>query len=88
MKSHRGYINLYESGYYHRKGKPGTLDVYAADVYATAQQAMQMAEPGRGYIGTVPLVWLDSKDRVANPPDSQPIPLRETRKDFKDHHSW
>lgn len=87
MIAHRGYINLYESGYYHRKGKPGTLDVYAADVYGTREEAEKKAEPDRGYIGTISIVWLDKVTREANPVDSQPLPLRETRNNFKEAHA-
>lgn len=87
MHAHRGYINLYESGYYHRKGKPGTLDVYAADVYGSYRDALEHAEKTRGYIGTIPIVWLDHSERPANAGDSQPIPLRETRNQFKESHA-
>lgn len=37
----KGYMNIYRSGYYHRKGKPKAFDRHAGDIYPTVAAALE-----------------------------------------------
>lgn len=79
-----GYVNLYHAGYYHRRGKPGGLDLHAGDIYTTEAEAKASAVPEAGYVCTG-VVTYDDKDcnmRV-NPADSVPVPISVTRKQIE-----
>jgi hypothetical protein len=77
-----GYMNLYRSGFYHRKGKAGACDAHGGDVYLDYADAVAQAEPDRGYFATIPIQW-DAEDPIArNPDDSVPIPISVSRKEF------
>ncbi len=79
------YMNIYRSGWFHREGKPNTLDRHAGDLYDSREQAMADIDPPSHYIATVPVQWTDPDDGVAaNPADSVPIPLSVSRKRFRE----
>lgn len=62
-----GWINVYESGYYHRAGKPGAFDRHAGDIYADKDVAMREVDPVELYIDTVPVFWTEQHSIEANP---------------------
>lgn len=76
------YMNIYKSGWFHRAGKPLTLDRHAGDLYDSYAQAIADIEPASHYIATVPVVYEDVEDIKANPADSVPIPLNVSRRLF------
>lgn len=87
MKIMQGAINIYKSGHYHRKGKPGQYDRHPGDIYPTMEAALGDIDPlavdkdGNSlYVATTPVQWLEPDDTLeCNPPDCVPIPLSETR---------
>lgn len=81
MKTQRLYVNVYRSGHYHRQGKPGHCNIHAGDLFTSEDLALENAEPGNGYIATVPLDMPipDDVTILANPQGSIPSPLRQTR---------
>jgi hypothetical protein len=78
-----GYMNVYRSGYFHRKGKPNTLDRHAGDFYETYEQATKEINPHSAYIATVEFWWDDPEDIEANPSNSIAVPLSVSRKEFE-----
>lgn len=76
-----GYMNIYRSGYYHRKGKPNAFDRHAGDVYPTAELAVKDIHPKSHYIGTIPITWQEETMPHVNPPESEPVSLKFTRKE-------
>lgn len=80
------YINLYKQGHYHRAGKPGTLSFHPGDAYSTLTAAQNDIDRDAPFIGTVPVIvsqrMLDEHalSLTPYPADSQPRPLRETRR--------
>lgn len=88
MKPMTGFINIYKSGWFHRKGKPNMLDRHPGDIYLTMEAAKQDIDPAAAalYVGTVPIMWIEPDDALAvNPADSHPIPLRETRRQLGEY---
>lgn len=75
-----GYINVYRSGYFHRRGKPGVCDRHGGDVYLSREQALADVNPRTHYVDTVPVTWEEQDPPDANPADSQPISLALTRR--------
>jgi hypothetical protein len=77
------FMNIYASGHYHRKGKPGVTDYHGGDLYATEAQARYDAEPEKGYVFTVklyiPAAAAKALNIRANGPESVPVPLSLTR---------
>lgn len=87
------FINLYRSGWFHRKGKPNTYDAHPGDLYPTAQLAMQDIDPKARdlYIGTFPVlingsiygsVLRSDYDVHLNDADSVPVPLSVSRSEI------
>ena len=77
------WMNVYKSGWFHREGKPLTLDRHAGDFYETREQAIKDIEPASHYIATVPFIYDEpDEDLRANPADSVPTPLSVSRKRF------
>lgn len=88
MKPMTGFINIYKSGWFHRKGKPNMLDRHPGDIYLTMEAAKLDIDPAAAslYVGTVPIMWIEPDDALAvNPADSHPIPLRETRRQLGEY---
>lgn len=73
------WMNVYRSGWFHRAGKPSTIDRHAGDFYETREQAMADIDPPSHYITTVPFTYVDPEDVHANAADSTPVPLAVTR---------
>lgn len=88
MKPMTGFINIYKSGWFHRKGKPNMLDRHPGDIYLTMEAAQQDIDPAAAalYVGTVPIMWIEPEDALAlNAPDSHPVPLRESRRQLGEY---
>lgn len=83
----RLWVNLYRQGWYHRAGKPGTMNIHPGDMYATFDKAIADIDPDAPYVGTVPVdvldgVWAEDAPAFAEyPADSVPRPIRETRRE-------
>ena len=83
MKPMTGFINIYKSGHYHRQGKPGAYDRHPGDIYPTYEAAVGDIDQAAVhlYVGTAPVTWIETDDGLTvNPPDSEPVPIRQTRK--------
>lgn len=80
MTKRTSWMNIYKSGYFHRKGKPDTLDVHAGDFYDSYEQAIKEIDPPSHYVATVPFEWEDVEGITVNPSDSVALPLSATRK--------
>lgn len=80
MPTIHGFLNVYRSGYFHRTNKPHTCNRHAGDFYLSKDAAIADIDPQSHYITTVPISWEDPEALICNPPDSQPIPLSQTRK--------
>lgn len=76
-----GFVNIYRSGWFHRKGKPNTLDRHTGDIYDSLEQAIKEINPASHYIATVGISWVDEENVQPNPPDSVPVPISETRRE-------
>lgn len=76
------WMNIYAQGYYHRTGKPNTLNAHPGDLYPTREAALADIDPDAPYIATVSFVWDAPEDIQAYPEDSTPVPLSVTRKQF------
>lgn len=74
-----GFVNIYRSGWFHRMGKPLTLDRHTGDIYDTLEQAMQEIDPPSHYIATIGISWVDVEDVQPNPADSVPVGLAISR---------
>lgn len=75
------YMNLYKSGWFHRCGKPLTLDRHAGDCYTSRAQALADIDPPSHYITTVAVLYRDPDNTLrCNGADSQPVPIAVTRK--------
>lgn len=78
----KSWMNIYCQGYYHRTGKPQTLNCHPGDLYDTEDEARADIDPAAPYIGTVGFEW-DAPDNIEVYPDgSAPVPLSVTRKAF------
>lgn len=74
------WVNLYRSGWFHRIGKPGTMNMHAGDCYPTWEDAVKAAEPTSHYITTVAItVTADHELFWVNGQDSKPVPLSVSR---------
>jgi hypothetical protein len=76
------WMNVYRSGWFHRKGKPGTVDRHAGDFYESREAAVRDIEPASHYIATVPFMYVDPEDVRENAMDSAPESLSVSRKKF------
>lgn len=75
------FLNLYRSGWFHRAGKPNTLNRHAGDCYTTRKQALADIEPITHYIATVAVLYRDPEGLLkCNDGNSKPVPLHVTRK--------
>lgn len=75
-----GYMNLYHSGFYHRRNKPdGNVNVHGGDLYLSQADAVDAIEPQAGYITTVVVQYESSVDLVPNGRDLVATPIRESR---------
>jgi hypothetical protein len=77
-----GFMNIYRSGYFHREGKPDTMNRHAGDIYDSREQAVKDINPPSHYIATVPVQWDDPEDVVPNSPDSVPVSLSVSRRKY------
>lgn len=75
------YINLYKQGFYHRAGKPGTMEVHPGDMYASREAAIADINHDAPYVGTF-IVLLGANEFGTYPEHSEPVSLRESRKWF------
>lgn len=76
------YINLYRSGYFHRKGKPHTLNMHGGDCYATEADAKRAIFPQSHYVATVPImVAADVELFEPNSVNSIPQPIQHNNVD-------
>jgi len=76
-----GYLNIYRSGFFHRSGKPNTCDRHGGDFYLNEAAAKGDIEPISHYITTVRVLWEENEMIEANPCNSVPRSLRETRRE-------
>jgi hypothetical protein len=76
------YMNIYEQGYYHRTGKPGTLNAHPGDLYDSYAAAKADVDPDAPYIATVGFEWDAPANIAVYGPDSVPVSLGITRKAF------
>lgn len=81
----QSWMNVYRSGFFHREGKPNTLDRHAGDLYDSEAEALRQIFPKSHYIATVPVEWDDPEDIKPNPPSSIPVPLSVSRRKFAEH---
>lgn len=76
------FLNVYQSGYYHRRGKPNQYNCHPGDLYPTYDGAVADVDPNAAhlYLGTfevnIPAALLGD----CNPPDSVPTPLSVSRR--------
>lgn len=82
MAKRISWMNIYRSGFFHREGKPLTLDVHSGDFYDTEELAKAAIDPPSHYRGTVSFEWDDVENIQTNPADSVPTPLGVSRKRF------
>lgn len=75
----QGYMNIYRSGFYHRKGKANAYDRHAGDIYPSWEAAVDDIDPISHYIDTVIVSWHEAAQPVINGPDSKPVSLKLTR---------
>lgn len=76
------YMNLYQAGWFHRKGKPGTVDVHPGDFYVDRAKAVAEIDRPELCCGTVAFDYTvpAGHELVVNPEDSVAIPLSVTRR--------
>lgn len=75
------FINLYRSGWFHRVGKPNTLDRHAGDCYTSRALALADIEPRSHYVATVAVLYRDPDGKLkCNRADSKPVPLSVSRR--------
>ncbi len=79
MATNHGWMNVYRSGWFHREGKPDTLNRHAGDLYTDYDHAIRDIDPVSHYIATVPVQWDEPTVQVENAPDSVPVPLSVSR---------
>lgn len=65
-----GYMNLYHSGFYHRRGKPGDINVHGGDVYLTRYEALAAVEVEAGYIATIVVQYVADAYPMSNAANS------------------
>lgn len=78
-----GWCNLYQQGWYHRAGKPGTMTLHPGDLYPTREDALADIDHDAPYVGTAFVQWEhpEHKPPVQVFPDvSTPVPLAISRK--------
>lgn len=77
------WMNVYRSGWFHREGKPDTLDCHAGDFYETREAAEAAIDPPHHYVATVSFELTAAPALLrANAADSTPVPLSESRRRF------
>lgn len=82
MPMNTGFMNIYRSGHFHRKGKPGMFDRHGGDLYPTREAALADIDRSlsAGYVATTDaIVWYEAVQQQANPPSSVPVPMSQTR---------
>lgn len=74
MVKHRGFVNIYRSGMFHREGKPTAYNRHPGDIYPTQDEALQDIDPRAAhlYVCTVPIAWAEPMKVQPNPRDSVP----------------
>ncbi len=80
-----GYMNIYQSGHFHRAGKPNMYDRHPGDIYPSYEAAVADVDPPNLYLCTVKVTWYEDIKPVPNGADSKPIPLSVSRRMLKDH---
>jgi hypothetical protein len=78
----RLYMNLYKAGWFHRLGKPGTVDLHPGDFYLSAEKAQADVDRPELYVGTVGFDFIvpEGMMLVENAADSEPVPLSVSRR--------
>lgn len=75
-----GFMNLYHSGFYHRRDKPdGNVNVHGGDMYLTRAEAVNAIEPRAGYITTIKFEANLPMQVQPNGSDLTAMPIRESR---------
>jgi hypothetical protein len=76
------YMNLYKAGWFHRKGKPGTVDIHPGDFYPNRGKAVAEIDRPELYLGTIPFEYEVPEDSllVVNDENSVAIPLSVSRR--------
>ncbi len=82
MTKRTSWMNIYRSGYFHREGKPLTLDCHAGDFYDSEERAKAEIDPPSHYIATVSFEWDDVDGITENPADSVPVSIGVSRKRY------
>ncbi len=82
MTIRTSWMNIYKSGFFHREGKPLTLDCHSGDFYDTKDQALAVIDPPSHYLATVSFEWDDVDNIQTNPADSVPVALSVSRKRY------
>lgn len=55
----RGWINIYRSGFWHPRGKPGAVDLHGGDVYMSRADALKAIAPMSHYVDTIAVDFRD-----------------------------
>lgn len=79
-----GFVNIYKSGVFHRRGKPRAYDRHPGDIYPTQKAAEADIDWDAGYVATAPIQWYEDKAVDPNPESSEPIPLAVTRRPYNE----
>jgi len=83
MAKRTSYMNIYAQGFYHRCGKPSTLNAHPWDLYDTWDEALADIDKDAPYITTVGFEWDAPEGIQAYPEGSIPVGLSVTRKKFQ-----
>lgn len=76
----QAWMNLYAQGWYHRAGKPGTLNLHPGDLYPSEEAARADIDTEAPYLGTVAVTLPDNVVGVDSyGPESKPIALSHSR---------
>ena len=79
----KAWMNMYAQGYYHRVGKPGTLNLHPGDLYETEEEALADVDKNAPYLCTVSVGLPHGLIGVFSyPEDSVPTDLEFTKQAF------
>lgn len=80
------FLNVYQSGYYHRLNKPHQYNCHPGDLYPSYEAALNDVDPAAAhlYLGTFEVNIPASLLGDCNGPDSVPVPLSTSRRLLRD----